>query len=171
MIFLQNSFKKITGARIFINFLPYNWNYPLYRPVSKFQVFERFSSIKSFPIIMAQLHLAISKGSPISLIDLLIRKLRAAYKHSYFLSCIEKICRYFIGVPGSNIAYSNSICKGIELLFKGKLNGSTRSRSWRYRFGPLHTSTFLTNTREEQSRCVTRYGVFNIKLRIKLGSY
>jgi hypothetical protein len=31
--------------------------------------------------------------------------------------------------PESNIVYNDSICKGIEILFKGKVNGVDRARS------------------------------------------
>jgi hypothetical protein len=33
----------------------------------------------------------------------------------------------------------------------------------------MHSSTFFTNTREEHAKCMTRYGMFHIRVRLKLG--
>jgi hypothetical protein len=111
-----------------------------------------------------------SRGSANLVIDLLVRKLRRVYKHIPFLSCIEKICRYFMAPYEGNLAFKHSVCKGMEILFKGKLNGGDRSKTWRFKFGPVHTGTFYTNTREEHAKCMTRYGVFHIRVRLKLGA-
>jgi hypothetical protein len=168
---LTRALQRVTGTRIFLSYLPLQWNHQLYHPLKKYTVFEKFGFQKYFVPTMVGLHLAMSRGSAILLMDILLRKLRNAYKHNPFLSCVEKICRYFTAYPGSNIAYEDSICKGIEILFCGKVNGQERSRVWRYKFGPVHTSTFYTNTREEHAKCVTRYGVFHLRVRMKLGSF
>jgi hypothetical protein len=87
-----------------------------------------------------------SRGSPTVLVDLLVHKLRHEYQHTQFLSCVEKICRHLMAPPKSNTAYENVICKGLEILFTGKVNGSDRSKQWRFKLGPVHSSTFYTNT-------------------------
>jgi len=69
-----------------------------------------------------------SRGNPLVLLDLLVRKLRFAENHSQFLACVEKMGRYFTAFPGSNHSYLTSVCKGVEILFKGKVNGKDRKK-------------------------------------------
>ena len=169
LIFLMQGLKRVTGSRIFVSYMPLQWDHKYYKPLKKFLVFEKFGYKKYFVPTMVALHLAMSRGSAILLVDLLVRKLRHTTNHQQFLACVEKICRYFMTARQVSVAYPNSLTKGIEILFVGKLNGSDRSKVWRFKFGPLHTSTFYTNTREEHAKCMTRYGVFNIRVRMKLG--
>jgi len=170
-IFLNTAIRRVTRARSFLSYLPIHWNFKSYKFVGKMVVFERFGFKKYFVATFVVLHLAMSRGSATLVTDLLVRKLRRLHKHTQFLSCVEKICRYFLAYPNSNVAYSHSLCKGMEILFVGKLNGSDRAKVWRFKFGPMHTSTFYTNTREEHAKCMTKYGVFHIRVRMKLGVY
>ena len=169
LVFLVRAMKKVTGMRIFLSYLPIAWDGTHYRAMGKHLVFEKYGHKKYFAATFVAVHLAMSRGSAILLCDLLVRKLRFSYQHSQFLSCVETICRYFMAPPDSNTAYPHSICKGIEILFTGKVNGNDRSSAWRFKLGPVHTSTFYTNTREEHAKCMTKFGMFNIRVRLKLG--
>jgi hypothetical protein len=170
ILFMCKAISRITGMRFFFKYIPLQWQKENYAPLKKFVVFEKFGSQKYFTSTVPVVHLAVSRGSANLLTDLLVRKLRKAYTHAFFLSCVEKICRYFMADYESHVAYKHSLCKGIDILFKGKLNGGTRSKVWRLKFGPVHTSTFFTNTREEHAKCMTRYGVFHIRVRLKIGA-
>jgi len=171
VIFLNTAMRRVTRARSFLSYLPIHWSFKNYKSIGKMVVFEKFGFKKYFVPTFVVLHLAMSRGSATLVTDLLVRKLRRLHKHTQFLSCVEKICRYFLAYPNSNVAYSHSLCKGMEILFVGKLNGSDRAKVWRFKFGPMHTSTFYTNTREEHAKCMTKYGVFHIRVRMKLGDY
>lgn len=169
VLFMCRALQRISGLRFFLSYVPLQWEKNTYHPLKKFVVFEKFGNQKYFTSTISVVHLALSRGSATLLTDLLVRKLRKAHTHTFFLSCVEKICRYFMADYESHVASTNSLCKGVEILFKGKLNGGTRSKTWRFKFGPVHTSTFFTNTREEHAKCMTRYGIFHIRVRLKVG--
>jgi hypothetical protein len=95
--------------------------------LKRFVVFEQYGRKHFFVSTLSVIHLALSRGSATLLIDLLVRKLRKAHKHSYFLSYVEKVCRYFMSSFETGKVYDYSLCKGIEILFKGKINGGQRS--------------------------------------------
>jgi hypothetical protein len=169
ILFIHKALNRVTAMQNYMLYLPLQWARENYMPLKKFVVFEKYSSQKSFVGSLALLHLAISRGSANLIIDLLVRQLRQLYKHVSFLSAVECISRYFLAPYEGNIAYLHSYCKGVEITFDGKLNGSERSNKWKFKFGPVHTSTFFTNTREQVAKCITRYGAFSINVRIKLG--
>jgi len=170
LIFLAQALKRVTGLRQFFSYLPMNWSYYDYKPVKRYTIFERYGSKKYFVPTFVASHLTMSRGSPTVLVDLLVHKLRHEYQHTQFLSCVEKICRHLMAPPKSNTAYENVICKGLEILFTGKVNGSDRSKQWRFKLGPVHSSTFYTNTREEHANIITKFGAFSLRIRMKLGS-
>jgi hypothetical protein len=169
VLFLGRAINRVAKLRLFFSYVPMEWSKRDYYPIKKFLVFERFGSQKYFVSSFSVLHLAMSRGSGVLLTDLLVRMLRKADKHTHFLNCVEKICRYFIADFTNNQPHRYSVCKGIEILFKGKLNGGDRAKAWRFKLGPVHSSTFYTNTREEHAKCMTRYGMFHIRVRLKLG--
>ena len=169
VLFLGRAINRVVKLRLFFSYVPIQWYNKDYYPIKKFLVFERFGSQKYFVSSFSVLHLAMSRGSGALLTDLLVRKLRKADNHTHFLNCVEKICRYFIADFTNNQPHKYSVCKGIEILFKGKLNGNDRAKAWRFKLGPVHSSTFYTNTREEHAKCMTRYGMFHIRVRLKLG--
>jgi hypothetical protein len=169
VLFLGRAINRVVKLRLFFSYVPMQWYNKDYYPIKKFLVFERFGSQKYFVSSFSVLHLAMSRGSGVLLTDLLVRKLRKADNHTHFLNCVEKICRYFIADFTNNQPHKYSVCKGIEILFKGKLNGGDRAKAWRFKLGPVHSSTFYTNTREEHAKCMTRYGMFHIRVRLKLG--
>jgi hypothetical protein len=170
LIFLAQALKRVTGLRQFFSYLPMKWSHYDYKPVKRYTIFERYGTKKYFVPTFVATHLAMSRGSATVLVDLLVQKLRHEYEHTQFLSCVEKICRHLMAPPKSNTAYENVICKGIEILFTGKVNGSDRSKQWRFKLGPVHSSTFYTNTRLEQAKVITKFGAFNLSVRMKLGS-
>jgi hypothetical protein len=170
MLFICRALNRVTAMQNYVYYLPMNWLRANYRFLKKAVVFERFSYQKTLVPSLALLHLAMSRGSANLIIDLLVRKLRRAFFHASFLSAVEHICRFFMAPYESNTPFKYSLCKGMEIIFKGKVNGKDRSSTWRFKFGPVHTATFYTNTREQVSKCVTRYGVFNIRVRLKLGA-
>jgi hypothetical protein len=169
-LFIGRGLSRVTAMRINAFYYPMKWSGEDYKPLKKSVFFEKYGAQKSFVPSVSVMHLALSRGSANLIIDLLVRELRRAFIHVPFLSCVEKICRYFMTPYEGNIAFKNSLCKGMDILFKGKLNGGDRSKNWRFKFGPVHTSTFFTNTREEHAKCMTRYGVFHIRVRVKLGA-
>jgi hypothetical protein len=169
LIFLAQALKRVTGLRQFFSYLPMKWSHYDYKPVKRYTIFERYGTKKYFVPTFVATHLAMSRGSATVLVDLLVHKLRHEYEHTQFLSCVEKICRHLMAPPKSNTAYENVICKGIEILFTGKVNGSDRSKQWRFKLGPVHSSTFYTNTRLEQAKVITKFGSFNLSVRMKLG--
>lgn len=169
VLFLGRAINRVAKLRLFFSYVPMEWYNKDYYPIKNFLVFERFGSQKYFVSSFSVLHLAMSRGSGVLLTDLLVRKLRKADNHTHFLNCVEKICRYFIADFTNNQPHKYSVCKGIEILFKGKLNGGDRAKAWRFKLGPVHSSTFYTNTREEHAKCMTRYGMFHIRVRLKLG--
>ena len=169
LLFLTTAIQRVVHMRFFFSYVPTQWYRNDYRFLKKFVIFERYGSKRYFVSTVSLIHLAMSRGSATLLTDLLVRKLRKIQKHTLFLDCVEKLCRYFMAAFESSKAYPYSLCKGIEILFTGKLNGKERSNAWRFKLGPVHTSTFYTNTREEQAKCMTRYGMFNIRVRLKLG--
>ena len=170
MLFICRALTRVTAMQNYIYYLPMNWDKNDYKFLKKAVVFERYIYQKSFVPSVALLHLAMSRGAANLIIDLLVRKLRKAFMHVPFLSAVEHICRFFMAPYEGNTAFNHSLCKGMDIIFKGKVNGSNRSKTWRFRFGPVHTATFYTNTREQVAKCVTRYGVFNIRVRLKLGA-
>jgi hypothetical protein len=170
MLFICRSLNRVTAMHNYMYYLPVTWEKDNYKVLKKAVVFERYIYQKSFVPSVALLHLAMSRGSANLIIDLLLRKLRRAFIHVPFLSAVEHICRFFMAPYEGNMPFKHSLCKGMDIIFKGKVNGNDRSKTWRFKFGPLHTSTFYTNTREQVAKCVTRYGVFNIKVRLKLGA-
>jgi hypothetical protein len=170
MLFICRSLNRVTAMHNYMYYLPLTWEKDNYKVLKKAVVFERYIYQKSFVPSVALLHLAMSRGSANLIIDLLLRKLRRVFIHVPFLSAVEHICRFFMAPYEGNMAFKHSLCKGMDIIFKGKVNGSDRAKTWRFKFGPLHTSTFYTNTREQVAKCVTRYGVFNIKVRLKLGA-
>lgn len=169
LLFLTTAIQRVVHMRFFFSYVPTQWYRNDYRFLKRFVIFERYGSKRYFVSTVSLIHLAMSRGSATLLTDLLVRKLRKIQKHTLFLDCVEKLCRYFMAAFESSKAYPYSLCKGIEILFTGKLNGKERSNAWRFKLGPVHTSTFYTNTREEQAKCMTRYGMFNIRVRLKLG--
>jgi len=169
LLFLTTAIQRVVHMRFFFSYVPTQWYRNDYRFLKKFVIFERYGSKRYFVSTVSLIHLAMSRGSATLLTDLLVRKLRKLQKHTLFLNCVEKLCRYFMAAFESSRAYPYSLCKGIEILFTGKLNGKERSNAWCFKLGPVHTSTFYTNTREEQAKCMTRYGMFNIRVRLKLG--
>ena len=169
LLFLSKAINRVIHMRFFLSYVPTQWYREDYQFLKRFVIFERYGAQKYFVSTMAVIHLAMSRGSATLLTDLLVRKLRKAHKHTSFLDCVEKICRYFMAGYESSNAYDYSLCKGIEILFKGKINGNDRSNVWRFKLGPVNTSTFYTNTREEHAKCMTRYGMFHIRVRLKLG--
>ena len=170
MLFICRALNRVTAMQNYVYYLPMNWAKDNYKFLKRAVVFERYIYQKSFVPSLALLHLAMSRGAANLIIDLLVRKLRRAFMHAPFLSAVEHICRFFMAPYEGNMAFNNSLCKGMDLIFKGKINGSDRSKTWRFKFGPVHTATFYTNTREQVAKCVTRYGVFNIRVRLKLGA-
>jgi hypothetical protein len=169
LIFVLQAIKRLTGLRTFYAYLPINWYQTSYLSVKNFVFFEKFGRKKYFLPTFVAAHYAMSKGSAILLMDLLVRVLRHTYSHTQFLDCVEKICRYCMAPTNSNIAYKDVFCKGIEILFTGKVNGSDRSKQWRFKLGPVHSSTFYTNTREENAKVITKFGAFGLRIRLKLG--
>jgi hypothetical protein len=170
MLMICRALNRVTAMQNYMYYLPLTWEKNNYKILKRAVVFERYVHQKSFVASVALLHLALSRGSANLVIDLLLRKLRRAFLHVPFLSAVEHICRFFMAPYEGNTAFKYSLCKGMDLIFKGKVNGSDRAKTWRFKFGPVHTSTFYTNTREQVAKCVTRYGVFNIKVRLKLGA-
>ena len=170
MLFICRALDRVTAMHNKVYYLPMIWAKDNYKFLKRAVVFERYIYQKSFVPSLALLHLAMSRGAANLIIDLLVRKLRRAFMHAPFLSAVEHICRFFMAPYEGNTAFNNSLCKGMDLIFKGKINGSDRSKTWRFKFGPVHTATFYTNTREQVAKCVTRYGVFNIRVRLKLGA-
>jgi hypothetical protein len=170
ILFIHKALNRITAMQTYMLYLPIQWERENYMPLKKLVVFEKYTSQKSFVGSLALLHMAISRGSANLIIDLLVRQLRHLYKHLPFLSAVESISRYFLAPYEGNIAYLHSYCKGVEITFDGKLNGSERSNKWKFKFGPVHSSTFYTNTREQVAKCITRYGAFSINVRVKLGA-
>jgi len=169
MLFICKAITRVTAMQCYVYYLPMEWYKNDYKFLRKAVVFERYCHQKSFVPSVALLHLAMSRGSANLITDLLVRKLRRAFVHLPFLGAVEQMCRYFMAPYESDIPFKHSLCKGIEITFKGKLNGGDRSKTWRFKLGPVHTSTFYTNTREQVAKCVTRYGVFSIRVRLKLG--
>lgn len=169
MLFICRALNRVTAMQCYVYYLPIEWNKKSYKFLKKAMVFERYCYQKSFVPSVALLHLAMSRGSATLITDLLVRKLRRAFLHLPFLGAVEQICRYLIAPYESDRPFKDSLCKGIEITFKGKVNGNDRAKTWRFQLGPVHTSTFYTNTREQVAKCVTRYGVFRIRVRLKLG--
>ena len=169
VLFLNRAIYRVIRLRFFFSYVPIEWSLKDYKPLKKFLVFEGYGNQKYFVSSFSVLHVALSRGSSVLLTDLLVNKLRSATRHTDFLKCVERICRYFMVDFSNNKPHSYSICKGIEIVFRGKVNGKERSSMWRFKLGPVHTSTFYTNTREENAKCITRYGAFHIRVRLKLG--
>jgi len=104
--------------------------------------------------------LVYSKHNAKFLVDYIKLELKSTRKHNTFILFLKNLLSFVLVLPnkkGWNIV-------GIRVLFSGRFNGHNRGRSKQLRLGIIGLQSFKHYIDYNSSFCVTKFGVFGIKV-------
>lgn len=159
--FVKIATERTTNSLCFFQFQIRRWKY---RSFNKFKYKANLRRVpKALAIqLLITTFFAIKKGSPLAIIDLLRRLLRGRYRHFRQLQSFSRALRFWLVDKSNGQVKANNLCQGVKIEVIGKIDGSDRTRTWRYMLGKLPTSDFRQNFQYEQSIIATKYGILHL---------
>lgn len=159
--FVKLATERATNSLCFFQFQIRRWKY---RSFNKFKYKANLRRVpKALAIqLLITTFFAIKKGSPLAIIDLLRRLLRGRYRHFRQLQSFSRALRFWLVDKSNGQVKTNNLCQGVKIEVIGKIDGSDRTRTWRYILGRLPTSDFRQNFQYEQSIIATKYGILHL---------